>query len=129
MRRDIARGLCVPAFLAVTAVGAAPACNPDDKPTTETSETSAASSGSTAATTIASTTTVTGTGTGATTGDAFPDCKSIMDQATCESTPSCVWPPELLFCIVDCKLIKDPQTCAMNSPCTWFDNQCDLIVI
>jgi hypothetical protein len=131
VRRDIGRGLRVPAFLAVTAIGAAPACTPDDKPTTESSSsgaTGSSSSASSGGTTMASTTTVTGTDTAGTTGG-FPDCKAIKDEPTCEATANCVWPPELLYCILDCEVIKDPMTCAENSPCTWFEEKCQLLLI
>lgn len=78
---------------------------------------------------MASTTTVTGTDTASSTGNDFPDCKAIMDEPTCEATPNCVWPPELLYCILDCEVIKDPLTCAQNSPCTWFEEKCQLLLI
>ncbi len=123
----------MPAFLAAAAVGVSHGCNHDDKPTTETNDTSSASAtgptsgGTTVVTTTASTSA--GTDTGATTGAMFPDCKAIMDKTACEMTPSCVWPPELLSCIVDCPLIMDPITCAENSPCTWFEDKCQLLLI
>ncbi|MCY0989585.1 hypothetical protein OV203_20780 [Nannocystis sp. ILAH1] len=140
MRPDIGRRLCVPAILAVSSVTAAPACSKDDKTTmTETTGTSedGPTSTSTSTTTTATepTTGTTMDPTAATTTttetdtDGVPDCGAIEDQATCEATPLCAWPPEILQCTVDCMQITDEAVCGVQQFCAWIDGACEMLII
>lgn len=129
----------MPAILAVSSVSAAPACsNPDKTTMTETTGTSEDGPTTSTSTTTTATEPTTGTtmdptaATSVTTDadtDGVPDCGAIEDQATCEATPLCAWPPEIVQCTVDCMQITDEAVCGVQQLCAWIDGECRMLII
>lgn len=142
----------MPAILAVSSVTAAPACNDgDDKPSTTvvtsgaTDDPTESTTNTTPGTSTDGPTSTTTTATGPTTSttdptvatsvttdaetDGVPDCDEIEDQPTCEATPLCVWPPEIVQCTVDCSQITDEAVCGVQQLCAWIDGECRLLII
>lgn len=107
----------VPAFLAVSAVGA-PGCNGGEKTTMSSEATEAATVGMTEPTT---------TPTSGETGG-VPDCAAVADQAACSAVDGCTWFVELSQCILECEPIKDQATCEMGDYCEWYNGQCSMLL-
>lgn len=124
VRPTIRGKLCVPAFLAVTTVGA-PGCA--DKPTTTTT-TDSSTGTETTPTTSPTTTESAATTTGTTTGEPV-ECSTLADQAACMTESTCYWFPPVSQCIFDCEQIKSQAACNMQDFCSWYDDEgCRLVL-